>query len=128
MLTVTVHLFVSRRTYLKVLRRPTAVLISKKTKKYFVFFIHFDKFIANNGHIFPQEAKKGGEEEVDNSGQDNQDDDLEDDVGRGVDKQDGVQDDENGRCLEEKSEAEIEATRSKKPFYYMVFLSRSLFG
>ena len=79
-------------------------------------------------HIFPQEAKRGGEEEVDDSGQDDQDEELKDDVGRGAVKQDGVQDDENGRCLEEKSEAEIEATRSKKPFYYMVFLSISLFG
>ena len=102
--------------------------------KHFVFFIHFDKFIAKSRFVqimdifSPQETKRGGEEEVDDSGKDDQDDDLEDDMGRGAVRQDGVQDDENGRCQEERSEAEIEATRSKKPFYYMVFLSISLFG
>ena len=48
LLTVIVHLFVSSRT---VIRRPNAVLISKRTMKHFVFFIHFDKFIAKSRFV-----------------------------------------------------------------------------
>ena len=39
------------RTSLTVLRRPPAVLKSKRNMKHFVFFVHFDKFIAKSRFV-----------------------------------------------------------------------------